>query len=242
MDIRGEETVRGINILAAISLLAVGLHAQPVPNQLDSLKVGLFYQLAAPATGDRFLTSAVATWAINIAYAQTCIDYPANEKFDTLVFSRDSQGVALATDYNRIKDVFRKVSDSVRIRINPLPKDSLDIILDTYAKNVDKKGDKMTPGYWYTFGKRLLLIPKFWGKKASSVDTIYVEYFAVGPRLTSASDSLTFTDNSYINKVLDYAAAKLSGARNNFEDANFYMSLYERGLREPLPRKVRKTN
>lgn len=236
--------MRGITSLAAISLLLTcGLvQAQPVPNQLDSLRVGVRYQLAAPATGDKFLTSAVVDWAINRAYAQTCIDYPSYEKYDTLVMGRDSNGVAFATDYNRTKDIFRKVGDTVRIRLKPLPKDSIDIILNTYAKNVDKKGDYMTPLYWYTFGKRLKVVPKFIGKTVTSVDTLLVEYYAVGPRLTADSDSLTFTDNSYIEKVLDRAAGKLSASRNNYEDANFYIGLYERGLREPLPREVRKEN
>ncbi|HET6455520.1 MAG TPA: hypothetical protein VFI02_14035 [Armatimonadota bacterium] len=222
--------IKTLLLIALVMLLPLSALAQgetsAVPKQLDSLAQYVFVQLGTAATGDGALTTARMYTLINRAYATVCHEFPAIERFDTVVISAAMEGGALNADFSRARAVY-KFADSSRVRI-PLEFVEVDSLRALMADGdyAQDKSKPTSPGRYSTWNSVLLTYPKV-GKAAADPDSFLVCYYANAERLVAGGDSVAFNPK-YIEPLLAWATAKGAAARNNFTDADWYMADYKR--------------
>lgn len=209
----------------------------PISPRLDSMRLAVYSQLGINTTGSRGVPAATVNRALNRGLSQTCIDYPAIEALDTLFLQRDSEGVALADDFLRLKAVFRIiVGDSVRLPIRILNVDQIQGEFPASQDNSDQKSNRLNPENCFTYQGRLFLHPKYLGT-TDAVDTLLIHYFAMGNPLL-ADDSAAIVLPEYIEKIIHYACSEVSATRQNFSDASYYLQRYQMGLAPRKPREA----
>lgn len=215
-------------IIILVSVCMFGsLQAQsPIGRDLASLRRGCYYQLPGCTTSTSIISTSVVDFAINRAIAETCKKYPAIEKLDTIGVSKDDEGVALNSDFLRIKKVFRMGSDTLRYPLAPIPTDSVFSFQGDLKNHYhEDKNSLLSIKYFSTFGKRLLLHPKP-AKLNADPDSFLVYYFAQDAMLVNSTDS-TAVSSDYTEKVILYACAVLSATRRDYQAAAFYMNMFE---------------
>lgn len=212
------------------ALVVLWLHAEcwcqgPVNRSLDSLKYMVSAQLAATPGGTNLMSSSRLTWAINRAIAQTCSDWPAIEKLDTVAIDEGDEGAALNSDFDRCKAVYR-MGDDIRVPLAYCHPDSLPAKIGTpeQAKQ-ENQAELNSVRFWHTSGKRLLVLPRP-DKPSADPDSFLVEYYAQDSRLTTGTDS-TAIAQAYMDKVIAYACNQLSAMRKDWASAYFYWSIYK---------------
>lgn len=233
--------IRGVIAILSLSVLffdtSEAQSIYPISPRLDSMRLAVYSQLGINTTGSRGVPAATVNRALNRGLSQTCIDYPAIEALDTLFLQRDSEGVALADDFLRLKAVFRIIGDdSLRLPIRILNVDQIQAEFPTTALNIDKKPDRSSPAACFTYQGRLFPQPKYLGT-TDAVDTLLIHYFAMGNPLL-ADDSAAIVLPEYVEKIIQYACAEVSATRQNFSDASYYLQRYQMGLAPRKPREA----
>ena len=213
--------------------------AGPRSPRLDSMWVSVCANLNLPTSGTRNITSAVGYRYINEAYASVCVDFPAIEKLDTVTLVGGSEGGALNTDFDRVVSVDRMVDSTVRIPLQPVSQDTLSMMVKTAddASVRMVKNDYTSPRYYKIFNKMLITQPKY---SLATSSLFLVKYYAIGARLTSASDSV-LCDQRYIEQIINHACAGISlGYMRNPALAKTFQDQYDAAMateqRNDVPR------
>lgn len=219
---------RLITALLIACFVIMALHATAfaqgaIDRDLASLRKVVKYQLSTKGRATGALTDSTVDYALNRASVQTCTRYPAIEKLDTLYLTRDSMGLGMAADFDRIKAVKKFAGDTVMSIVYKHP-DSLPKEMGTW-KIAKEPGDLR---YFYTTGQRLMIWPK---STNYETDSILVEYYAQDAMLSSVTDS-TAIHTKYIDKLVEYACMILSGTRHQWQDAAFYQAMFKD---KPIP-------
>lgn len=191
---------------------------------LDSLREAVFAQLNIRPGGSRRITAEIVNKALNRGQAQVCIDYPALEKIDTVLVNRYDTGGTLPADFRSLRSVWRCIGDTVYVPLTIINPDSARILISQYQEMKHDKQNPLSPMYCWTHGRKLRLWPRFIGG-TTTVDTLQIEYFALGAALVNDSDSTRIAPD-YINKLIFYACADVSAVRLDFEEAAYYLARY----------------
>jgi len=231
-------------------LLAASAAAEPsVPGRLDSLRARLELRLNLPAGGNNLVTVGVMNAALNEAVGEVCQDFNAYPRFDTLVARPDSEGMALPTDFLRLRAVYRIIpkygsQPAVRFPLEPVAAgDSLWRAIKDLAELELEPGDQIGPRR-YSLGNRLLLHPKYDRRSAADTALYLIDYYAIAPLMAADTDTVA-VDPKYRAALLDKAAELCATVRQDWTVAAKWLEAYEvkvgrAGVREPaLPEKER---
>jgi len=218
--------------LLAILLIAGSILAQsqPIYPRLDSLEAAIYAQLNVSSTGSSRLTGVRLRYAANRAQARVATDFPALEKTDTVIITRGSEGGTLNSDFQRLFQVFKRRGDTLRYPMHIIPSDSLPLL--TPAKP-QQAGDVESPAYCWSWGRTLRTHPKI----RTIADTFFVDYYALPPRMDSLNDTCLIP-GEYLELVVFYACGILSGTRELFDEANWYLQWYDAQKQPPIPREA----
>jgi len=216
-----EETSMNRLIISLIlaCFLILGLHAMvfcqgAVDRDLASLRKVVKYQTSTKGRSTGVMTDSTVDYAINRAVIQVCAKYPAINKFDTIVTTAGTSVYALNSDFDRIRIVYLIAPDSV-ISLQPKEVDSMASMF-----SILKTG---TPGYYYTSGGYITLLPPPTNEDG---DSILIDYFAQDAMLSATTDS-TVIRTKYLEKVVEYACMILSGTRHDWQSATFYQTTFK---------------
>ena len=211
-----------IILIVIVGCLAVTGNAQlntPVGRQLSSLRTACYNFL-----GEGVADTATIDLGINIGVYETCADFPALEKIDTVVIARTDEGGVLSNDFDRFKErnaVYRLIGDTLRIPLGPLP-DSLKAKLPLPKDNTHQKDRIDDPGYYWEHAGRLVLHPKY---TKSQADTLLVYYYAYDIRLVATTDSILIKGR-YVTKVLDMAFAYILAQAGRESGVALFQAFY----------------
>jgi hypothetical protein len=215
----------GIGLILILSGL---VHAAgPISGLTTELREGVRAQLRGQTTATTLLSNAVVDWAINRGLSQTCADFPAYEKLDTVTVSKSGEGAALPSDFVEVKAVYRMIGDTMRFPLMYLPPDT---IASHEASNVlGEQGTEVNAAnslpYYHTHAGRLLFHPK---SKATKNDTMLVEYYAMDAPLDDSTDT-AHVEAKYMEKVILYACWALSVTQGDGRAAA-YLAAYAEGM------------
>ena len=196
-----------------------------LPTRRDSIRFMCYSRLNMPQTGTLRVDTTNANYAIDQAYANTCDDFDAIEKLDTVIIARADEGGSLNSDFLRLRKVFKLISDSVRIPMGLLPLDSLELVYPQYAENLQKRTSIMSPNRVYSFNQKLFTHPK---QYRSDADTMLVYYWAMGAELVSDTAHLAVLPG-FVEKVISYACGLMAVTAGRGSESQGYFNLYGAG-------------
>jgi hypothetical protein len=202
--------------------------SEPVYPREDSMAAAVYSRLNVSATGTTRVTADRVRYALNIAQAQVATDFPALQKTDTVIISRGVEGGALNADFQRLQAVYKRRGDTLRYAMKIVPVDSVPLLS---PKKTQEVSDVESPSVCWTWGKYLRTHPKIRG----SVDTFFVDYYALPPRMDSTNDTCLIP-GEYLGSVILYASGLLSATREEFDVANWYFQAYEAQKQPPVSR------
>jgi hypothetical protein len=204
--------------------------SEPIYPRLDSLNAAVYAQLNVKATGTTRLTAGKLRYALNRAQAKVATDFPALEKSDTVLISRSVEGGTLNADFQRLFAVNKRRGDTLRYALKIIPVDSVPLLNPATPQ---KPMDVESPAHCWSWGRQLRMHPKIRG----AVDTFYVDYYALPPRMNSLSDTCLIP-SEYLELVVFYACGLLSATREGYDEANWYFQWYEAQKRPPISREA----
>jgi hypothetical protein len=155
----------------------------------------------------------------------TCTRFPALEKFDTVMITSSVEGGALPSDFVRLLQVWRIKGTTKRLPLTYMEPDSFRVKMKTENLYEQDKTDPLSPEYYYTYGRRLMQLPK-WSK--SETDSLLIQYLALDVKMASDSDTTVILPE-YLERALSYACALLAALRNNLDDAAWHLRMFETG-------------
>lgn len=192
----------------------------------DSLRINAYGQLDIPTTGTGKITDARVNYAINEAISEICDMYPAIEKVDTILVTRDTAFYVLNSDFIRVKGLFviRKYgstgSQYIWEPVECIKIDTLSDIFDTREENVDKPGTDTKLLKAFTYGRKMMFQPKNYAA-VTSPDTFIVLYDARDTALT-ADASTTSIDPRYMDELAALIKSKILDIRVDRDGAMYY--------------------
>lgn len=210
-----------------IFLFIPSLLSAQIPALMDSLKFYLCNQyINIDTTGTALLSKQDLFHFINFGIQQTCEDFPAIEKLDTLYVYSDSEGVSLPSDFLRIEAAFRMVDSTIRV---PFAITTVKEILIEQATGESVKQSKasiFSPNNAHVFKQRLMFTPKY--VRDDSLNILL--YYYARDTWKIHKDSSTQIISKYREKILLYAAAQIWMLRGRPDKAALYQALYAVGL------------
>jgi hypothetical protein len=210
-----------------VFLLFTACASAELSPRLDSLRVYVTDKARLSSSGDDDITLAKINREINFAIQQTCQDFPAVEKYDTLVIDSTMEGGTLPSDFHRIVNVSFMLNDVLRIPIRHLMSgDSIALKDNRLDENQQERTDTMSIKSWRVHNTILEVHPK-WSRGDTAL--YLLQYYALDSNLTTDS-SVTQVRAKYRDKVVLFAVSRLWALRSNFAYANFWMREYEKGL------------
>ena len=230
-------------LLLVLLLCPVMAYAtDPISARRDSLRAKVYDKLNLPSTGTNKIDTSVANSEINNAIARICDDFDAYEQMDTLVASSDSEGVALPSDFLRIRQVFRMKGtegwkDAQRTPLTPIAVGGPIWTLTANLSDAIKQSGKRTPPpYFYVASGRLMFHPRY-SAPSSTSDSFLVLYWAQAPGLYQDTAQAVI-DKQFREAVVWLAAAELAALRHDYDIVNRFMTLYGKleslyGVRQP---------
>ncbi len=220
-------------------LLILAQSSWAISPRRDSLRAYTYTALGLPSTNGK-LTTANVNMFINESAVEVSRDFPAIEKFDTVLISKTGEGAALNSDFLRIHRASRIIGDTLRIPLDVTNPDSL-FEKTGGLQGVKQDRDKIESPHWYsTFGKRFQTHPKGL-RESGSPDKFLIEYFATPNYLGADSDTTLIPDDyrpALLLKVRMKALIQLSDFRSAFSVDSMYneMRLPPVSRREELKR------
>jgi hypothetical protein len=208
-------------ILLFVLLFAVSASAQISP-RLDSLGYRVMWRLGMPEDGTDLIDTNKIDDAVNAGIYQTCKDYPALPKYDTVYISSSVEGGALNSDFDRIDECYIIYGDTLRYPLVFITADSMRKILPTLESNVQKYNTNSAPLYYSVTDTTLFVYPKW--RFTDSVK-IFVKYYAIDTALTAAT-SATSIAPEYRIFIIYYACATIEQMRSNLDRADFWQKRY----------------
>ena len=210
-----------IILLLAGPVMATG----PISGLMTELREGVRAQLRGQTTATTLLSNSVVDWAINRGLSQTCSDFPAYEKLDTVMVSKEGEGAALPSDFVEVKAVFRIIGDTVRYPLQYMPADTLAKNYAIGSSTPDEPNTVRSLQYYHTHAGQLIFDPK---SRATKDDTMLVEYYAMDAPLDDSTDT-AHVKAKYLEKVILYACWALSVTEGDGRAAA-YLAAYAEGM------------
>lgn len=208
-----------IKIILFILLFPVLAFSQ-MPNEIDSLSLILTERMTMGSTGTGFITTTKLLHELNIGIQKVCEDFPAIEIVDTLFYESDSDGVALATNFDRLLSADR-FTGGKKYPLTIIPPELETQVIKTKKDAEVDRQDFTSPKYCHSFAGRFTLSPKYTKNK---IDTLIIKYYAKD--LWLASGDTTVVKNKYLESIIIYAMSNLWADRGQFTKANYFSQKY----------------
>ena len=216
--------MRLVLLFVTLLFLTPGLSLAGINPRLDSMAVTVLGQLNLPAAGTATVTLPRVYTAVNRGISKVCTDFPAIEKLDTLTADSAVDGVALNTDFSRMRTCFWSWSDSLRIPLQTVPPGAFEDTLFAYMGTIAHQlNNKENPRYSWEFSKRLFFHPKFFSSVYGK--TFLITYYAQDTVLQTAA-STTQINEDYLEMVVLYATFLVARMAGKHADANAYRDDY----------------
>lgn len=209
-------------IVILLSLLAVSVWADINP-QIDSLRTAAFNQSLIPSGGNNTVSVAYGNLAVNMAIQQVCADFPAIEKFDTVITVAGTRHYALNTDYGQLRAVFKSTKDDDLKNLYTLSFPPVETWFEAKGGEVGGEPDpqkKAEPRYAWSFNDRLYLYPT-----PSSADSLVIAYYAIDSQIVTATNS-TQIRPEYRNPIILYASYLICERKGDFTRSDRYLARY----------------
>lgn len=216
-------------IVLLVVLLPVFGVAQTSP-RLDSISLNALDRLGISQSGAGRVTLAKVYGIVNEGIEDVSTHWPAVEKTDTVVVYDSTEGGRLNSDFSRIRSVQWMIGDSVRVPIEYMNEDSLVLkfgSVDKARADIALVVDGTERFYYYTFGSRLYVLPKY-DADTSAVDSLIflVSYYAVDDKLTTTTDSTTIS-SQFRRYLRWYVYGEIETLRGRYDRAAFWTEKYE---------------
>jgi len=213
----------GKYIFLALLFLTVTSQAQNISTRRDSLRTNVCWYLGISTSGTDLLTTAKINNAVNNAIHETCKDYPAYVKLDTVKIDSAAVGGSLNNDFRDLKTVFFILGDTVRMPVEIIEPDTLKRKQPTISDNLFVEGKNVIVRYCWSEDSLLRISAKW----RNAVDTakFEIEYFAYDSMLTSDSDK-TLISADYLLNVIYRACSTLEEIRGNPAKADKWLLRY----------------
>lgn len=220
------------SIVLFIVVLLTSTVSAEIPGRLDSLRAYVTLQMKITSDGNNNISEQTLNSAINRALNEVSVKTLNIEKLDTLYMTKDSEGVAFATDFSNtmgVRSVMFMSHDTVdipfRIALESKSPDSLFPLRPSKEKSEHELANPLDPRYYWIFGKRLYVYPK-WAKPYDTARYI-VEYYARDGKIQDDDDIVT-VDSDYREAIVMYACSIIEATRHDFTAADWYLQQYER--------------
>lgn len=191
-------------ITVVICALAGSLHAQTygLPARLDSLR-GYALSAAGMPAGHSDLVDSVMNKLVNLSILRVCKDFPAIQKYDTVVLAKSSQGVALNSDFLVATDVQRIIGEGIRISLEPIAPGALVSLYEKIPKDSMAADplDVKSPRYWTEHNDKLFFHPKY--NKASAVTDSFLVFYEAMDSVLQVDASTTQIHEKYRDALID---------------------------------------
>jgi len=223
-------------IIILLLMLVTDSYCQTLSPKRDSLMQQLADWGQLEATGDLYIDTTAMFRALSWGVRATCQDFPAYERFDTVLVDSASEGGALPADFVRLRgpnSVFLMVEDTkknevLRLPLQMWPQDTAFLSRQSNLQWLMTLADKLSINYWDVHGGKLILSPK-WSRGGDTANVL-IEYYALDTTHLATPDSALKIRAKYLDKVIMFAASKLYAMRFNFGAAEYWMREYEKGM------------
>ena len=220
------------HVIILLLMLCCSSVSAEIPGRLDSLRTYVARQLKIDSSGTNNISEGTMNSAINRAINEVSVKTLNIERLDTLYMTKDSEGVAFASDFSTamgVRGIYFMIDDTVRIALQPKPVDSLFPALPSAEKSKQDQSRLVDPRYYRIFGTRLHVYPK-WAKPYDTA-VYLIEYYARDGKIQD-DDDITTVDSDYREAIIMYACSIIEATRHSFEAANWYLQQYERLIAE----------
>jgi hypothetical protein len=197
--------------------------------QRDSLRVMIFDQSLIDTAGTAVATKAVTNRFINRAIQKVCHDFPAIEKWDTVVAVVGTRHYTLNSDFLRLKAILKSttgVNDDLK-NLYTLSFPPIETWFEAKGGETGGQPDpakKAEPRYAWAFADRLYFYPT-----TNKADTLVIAYYAIDRELTGDTMS-TAVLPEFREAIVWYGSFLLATRRGDYERATFFNKLYNESI------------
>ncbi len=216
-------------LIAVLPVLLAGTSHAQLSMRLDSIRVSVYRQLLLKTNGAGLVPDSTANAAVNRAIQRVCDDFPAIEKIDTIALSSDSVGIALNSDFLRVRWVFLNATNKW-FPLTPVTMEQhreLFKIVGGKSGATFRPADTLAAPYYWTLGDRIFTYPKY---TAGPHTSLIVGYMAEDSTL-NADGSTCQIKAEFREAIVEYACAIILEMQGMFEDASIYLGKYGSRLR-----------
>ena len=211
-----------VRVILFILFFCVSVQAEINPRR-DSLRVVAFEHSFIPTTGNNDITNNIANRFVNIAISQVCQDFPAIERYDTIVTIDGTRLYSVNSDFLKLKVAFKyTVTDGQNVII-PLDYPPVE---GWFEKKGGEKGSEppfnklSEPRYLWVFADQLYFYPT-----PTNADTFLIAYYAMDTTLTDdASETSVLPE--YRGAVVVYTALLIAIRRVDVARVQLLQALY----------------
>lgn len=217
------QCMAGIKRLVILMLLFATSSFADISGQRDSLRVMIFDQSLVDTAGTAVATKAVTNRMVNRAIQKVCHDFPAIEKWDTVVSVIGTRHYALNTDFLRLKAVLKSTTIDDLNNLYTLSFPPIETWFEAKGGEAGGKPDpsiKPDPRYAWAFADRLYFYPT-----PSKAESFVIAYYAMDKDLTG--DTMTTAVlPEFREAIVWYGSFLLATRRGDYERATFFSKLY----------------
>lgn len=208
--------------LIIVLLFAVTSWADISPRR-DSLREMSYELSLVPSGGNKQITDAIVDRFVNIAIQKVCADFPAIERYDTIVSISGTRLYSINSDYYRLKFALKYTTqDDINI-IYPL---SYPPIEEWFIAKGGQEGAEPPvnkppePRYATVFGDIL-----YFYQTPHTADTFIIAYYAMDSQLT-VDGSATSIRPEYRDEIVLYTSILIAVRRGDVARTQLLSSLY----------------
>lgn len=215
-----------VRVILFILLFCVSVQADINPRR-DSLRIAAFEQSLVPDVGNNLIDTAYGNRTINRAISKVCHDFPALERFDTVVTVDGTRLYSVNADFLRLKTIFKYVVIDEQNVIIPLDYPPVESWFEIKGGEEGAKPpyNKLSePRYPWVFADLLYFYPT-----TTSADTFLIAYYAADTSLTTAASETQILPE-YREAIILYAAALICVRKGDFTRAQIYRQMYNAEL------------
>jgi len=221
-------------IIILLLLLVTDSYCQTLSPKRDSLMQQLADWAQLNATGDNYIDTTAMFRALSWGARATCQDFPAYERFDTVMVDSASEGGALPGDFSRMLGpnsaflIVENTKEIMRLPLQMWPQDTMFLNRESNLQWLMKLADKLSVSYWEVHAEKLILHPKWF--RGGDTAKVLIQYYAIDTTHLAAADSSLKIRAKYLDKVIMYATSRLYAMRYEFDRADWWMKEYEKGV------------
>jgi len=199
--------------------------------RIDSLMIMAFEQSLVPDVGSLAIDTFFGHRAVNRAIQRVCMDFPAIERFDTIVSVAEQIEYSLNSDFYRLSNIFKLTTYFDLKIIYSLSFPPVEGWFEARAGQAGGESDpqeKPEPRYAWTFNDNLYFYPT-----PQRADSFVVAYYAIDSQMTLGNSS-TIVRPEYREAIVLYASYLICYRKGDFVRAEIYRRLYNDKLAVPV--------